>query len=238
MTEELFRSDAYARRCDAVVTAHHQGEKGVGIELDRTVFYATGGGQPGDKGVLRWDGGETAIVTTVKDQASGAHLHIPAPGAALPPEGARVSAEIDWDTRHRLMRMHTCLHLLCSLIDAPVTGGQVGTDKGRLDFDLEAAPDKEALTAALNALVAEGRPVTFSWITDAEMDANPDMVRTLSVAPPRGGGRVRVVEVAGVDRQPCGGTHVANTAEIGAVRIGKIESKGRMNRRVNVVFDT
>lgn len=238
MTEELFRADAYAKQCEAVVRTLHEGEKGVGIELDRTVFYATGGGQPGDRGVLRWDGGETPVATTVKDKDSGAHLHIPAEGAPLPPEGAAVTAEIDWDFRHRLMRMHTCLHLLCSLIDAPVTGGQIGPDKGRLDFDLEETPDKEALTAALNAIIAESRPVSFSWITDAEMDANPDMVRTLSVAPPRGSGRVRIVEVAGIDRQPCGGTHVANTAEIGAVHIGKIESKGRMNRRVNVVFDT
>lgn len=238
MTEELFREDAYVRTCDATVTGVLQGDKGAAIELDRTIFYATGGGQPGDAGVLRWDGGETPIVATVKDRDSGAHLHIPAEGADLPPKGVEVSAEIDWDRRHRHMRMHTCLHLLCSLIDAPVTGGQVTVDKGRLDFNLDVSPDKEGLTAALNALIEEAHPVGASWITDEEMDANPDLVRTLSVQPPRGSGRVRLIEVAGVDRQPCGGTHVANTSEIGRVRIGKIENKGKMNRRINVLFET
>jgi misacylated tRNA(Ala) deacylase len=238
MTEELFRTDAYATTCEATVVAVSQGEKGASVELDRTVFYATGGGQPGDSGVLRWDGGETPIAATVKDRETGAHLHIPADGAPLPPEGAAVTAKIDWERRHRHMRMHTCLHLLCSLIDAPVTGGSISEEKGRLDFDLADAPDKEALARDLNGLIEAAHPVSFSWITDAELEANPDLVRTMSVAPPRGTGTVRIVEVAGVDLQPCGGTHVANTAEIGPVRIGKIEKKGRMNRRINVVFDS
>ena len=236
MTEELFRTDAYATSCDAHVVAVHRGEKGAAIELDRTVFYATAGGQPGDRGVLRWAGGETPIVTTVKDKDAGTHLHIPAEGALLPPDGAAVTAEIDWAFRYPLMRMHTCLHLICSLVDAPITGAQVGAEKSRIDFDLSETPDKEALEAALNARIAEAHPVTFTWITDAELDANPDLVRTLSVAPPRGTGRVRLIEVEGVDLQPCGGTHVANTSEIGPVAIGKIESKGRMNRRIHVLF--
>lgn len=237
MTEELFRADAYAKKCAAVVRALRHGEKGTGIELDRTVFYATGGGQPGDRGVLRWDGGETPIVTAVKDRESGVHLHIAAEGASLPPEGAAVEAEIDWTFRYPHMRMHTCLHVMCSLVDAQITGAQVGAEKSRIDFDLDGALDRDALEAALNARIGEGLAVSSTWITDAELDANPDLVRTLSVAPPRGGGRVRLIEIDGVDRQPCGGTHVANTAEIGPVRISKIESKGRMNRRVNVVFD-
>lgn len=233
MTEEIFRADAYTRSCDAVVTAVGEGT----VQLDRTVFYATGGGQPGDTGKLTLaDGTELVVAATVKDRDSGAHLHVLAEGAALPAVGDAVTAEIDWGKRHKHMRMHTCLHLLCSLVDAPVTGGQVSETKGRLDFDLEDAPDKEALTARLNELVAEDRPVSFSWISDAELDANPDLVRTMSVAPPRGSGRVRVVDVEGVDLQPCGGTHVARTGEIGAVRIGKVEKKGRQNRRINVLF--
>ncbi|MCP5368953.1 MAG: alanyl-tRNA editing protein [Hyphomicrobiales bacterium] len=231
MTEELFRQDSYLQACEATVTAVDGG----GICLDRTVFYPMGGGQPGDRGELRTaDGRVVAIADCQKDEAGGDLVHVPAEGAPALAVGDAVTAEIDWPRRHRLMRMHTCLHLLCSLVDAPVTGGSVGEDRGRLDFDLEQSPDKAALNEALNRLVAEDHPVAFSWITDAELDANPDLVRTMSVQPPRGSGQIRVVDVQGVDLQPCGGTHVKSTGEIGPVRVGKIENKGRQNRRINI----
>ena len=235
MTEELFRQDAYVRSCEAVVTAVDER----GIVLDRTVFYPTGGGQPGDTGVLRADGGaEVAITDTVKDRGTGEHLHVPAEGAPSVSVGNTVRAEIDWQRRHRLMRMHTCLHLLCGVIDGGVTGGSIGEAKGRLDFDLpDTALDKQAITAELNRLIGEDHPVSAEWITDAELAGQPDLVRTMSVKPPSGAGRVRVLKVEGVDAQPCGGTHVKSTAEIGRVRVGKIENKGKHNRRVNVLFD-
>lgn len=233
MTEELFRADSYAQSCEAAVTA--AGPEG--IVLDRTVFYPVGGGQPGDTGVLRWDGGTCRVVDTVKDRDSGRLLHIPEEGAALPTAGAQVTAEVDWDRRHRHMRMHTCLHLLCSLIDAPVTGGNLSDEKGRLDFDMEDSPDKEALTERLNALVAADHPVAASWISGEELQANPDIVRTMSVKPPITPDGVRVIRIEGVDFQPCGGTHVRSTGEIGRVRVGKIEKKGKMNRRINIHFD-
>jgi len=231
MTEELFREDSYLQSCEATVTAAGEGD----IVLDRTVFYPMGGGQPGDTGLLRAaDGREVAIANCYKDRDSGDHLHIPAEGAPALAVGDTVTAEVDWQRRHRLMRMHTCLHLLCALVDAPVTGGSVGEARSRLDFDLESSPDKEALGAELNRLIAEDHPVSFTWISDEELDANPDLVRTMSVQPPRGAGKVRVIDVDGVDLQPCGGTHVKATGEIGRVRVGKIEKKGRMNRRINV----
>ncbi|MBV9859037.1 MAG: alanyl-tRNA editing protein [Alphaproteobacteria bacterium] len=234
MTELLFREDGYARCCAARVVAADQR----GIRLDRTVFYPTGGGQPGDTGVLRPVGGEpVAIVDTVKGEAPDEVIHVPAPGAALPAEGTEVSAEIDWERRHRLMRMHTCLHLLCSIVPGAVTGGQVSDGRGRLDFDVPGSSlDKEALTARLNALIAEGRAVEPRWITDDELAARPELVRTMAVKPPTGMGRVRLMEVAGIDLQPCGGTHIRNTAEIGRVAITKIENKGKQNRRVIVAF--
>ncbi|WP_316977768.1 alanyl-tRNA editing protein [Shumkonia mesophila] len=232
MTEEIFRKDAYAKTCAATVTAID----GRGIQLDRTVFYATGGGQPGDAGTLRLgDGRSVAIVEARRDRESGDHLHVPAEGAPRPEVGAAVTAEIDWPRRHRLMRMHTAMHLLCALIPQGVTGGAVGEDKGRLDFDLpDTVLDKEQLTAALNRLIAEDHAVETRWITDAELAAKPDLVRTMSVKPPTGGGRVRLVEIQGVDLQPCGGTHVARTGEIGRVSIGKIENKGKHNRRITL----
>jgi len=235
MTEEVFRADAYARSCEATVTAVDER----GVQLDRTVFYPAGGGQPGDTGVLRTkDGGTVVIVDTVKDRETGDHLHVPADGAATPAPGETVVAEIDWERRHRHMRMHTCLHLLCAVVPGGVTGGSVGAEKGRLDFDLpEQTLDKDRITAELNRLIAEDHPVKATWITDEEMAANPDLVRTMSVKPPMDTGRVRVMEVAGVDVQPCGGTHVKSSGEIGRVRVGKIEKKGKHNRRVNVVFD-
>lgn len=234
MTALGFRDDAYTRAVRAKVTAVTD----AGIVLDRTVFYPTGGGQPGDTGVLRAaDGTETRIADTIKGAGPDDVLHVPAPGAHRPAVGAEVEAVIDWDRRHRLMRMHSCLHLLCALIDAPVTGGQVGEDRGRLDFDLpEATLDKDDLTRRLQALVAADHPLSARWITDAELAANPDLVRTMSVKPPTGAGRVRLMEVAGVDLQPCGGTHVRSTGEIGPVEVVKIEKKGRLNRRVIVAF--
>lgn len=234
----LFRDDAYLRGVAATVAGivGRDAERG-GIVLDRTVFYATSGGQPGDSGTFRWDGGETPIVTTVKGEAQDEIVHVPADGAKLPPVGAHVETEIDWQRRYRLMRMHTCLHLLTSVVPYPVTGGQVGTHKGRLDFDIEdAALDKAALGAQLNRLIADDTPVTSRWITSAELEARPVLVKTMSVAPPTGADRIRLIEIAHVDLQPCGGTHVRATGEIGSVEIGKIENKGRHNRRVNVRF--
>jgi misacylated tRNA(Ala) deacylase len=235
-TEPLFRDDAYRRDCTArVLSASPEG-----VVLDRSVFYPQGGGQPGDTGWLRWPGGEMAVANAVKGPEDSI-LHLPAPGAALPPEGAEVTAVIDWDRRHRHMRMHSAMHLLCSLIPgAGVTGGQVGAERSRLDFDLPDPPAKEALTERLNALVAADHPLAERWITDAELEANPSLVRTLSVQPPRGAGRVRLMQVgeaaAPVDLQPCGGTHVRRTGEIGRVEVTKLENKGKQNRRVYLVL--
>jgi len=238
MTELLFREDAYLRCCTARVVA----VDARGIRLDRTVFYPLGGGQPGDTGTLRLASGETIrIIVTVKGEGPDEVVHVPTPGAALPPPGSVVAAEIDWQRRYRLMRMHTCLHLLCAVVPGAVTGGQVSDGKGRLDFDVPGASlDKEAIAARLNALIAAGHAVAPRWIGDDELAAHPELVRTMSVKPPTGMGRVRLMEVAGpdgaVDLQPCGGTHIRNTAEIGPVALGKIENKGRQNRRINVAF--
>jgi misacylated tRNA(Ala) deacylase len=235
MTEEIFRDDAYAQTCEATITA----VDGDGIRLDRTVFYPSGGGQPGDTGVLKTaDGRSVTITETVKHRQSGEHNHVPADGAPVLTSGETVSAEIDWQRRHRHMRMHTCLHLLCAVVTGGVTGGSIGEAKGRLDFDLpDQTLDKEHITAELNRLIAEDHSLDTRWIDDAELAANPDLVRTMSVKPPSGAGRVRVIDIPGVDLQPCGGTHVRATGEIGRVRVGKIENKGRHNRRINVLFD-
>jgi misacylated tRNA(Ala) deacylase len=235
MTELLFRDDAYLDACEAEVVAAGAG----GIVLSRTVFYPRAGGQPGDLGRIVWDGGETAVLEAVKAPDGLAVLHPVPEGAALPRAGAGVRAELDVARRRMHMRVHTALHLLCSLIPgAGVTGGAIGEGKGRLDFDLAAAPDKESVEAGLARLIAEDLPVSVEWITDAELDANPQLVRTLSVAPPRGSGRVRLVRIGAdppVDLQPCGGTHVRSTGEIGAARIARIENKGKANRRINLV---
>jgi len=202
------------------------------------VFYPTGGGQPGDSGVLRLANGATiAVVDTVKGVGADEVIHVVAPDATLPEPGAEIVAEINWERRHRLMRMHTCLHLLCAVVPGAVTGGSVGDGRGRLDFDVPGASlDKEVIATALNKLIAEGHEVTPRWIDDAELEAHPELVRTMSVKPPTGAGKVRLLEIAGVDLQPCGGTHVRNTAEIGPVEITKIENKGRQNRRINIAF--
>lgn len=234
MTEELFREDAYLKTCEARVVAVDE----AGIRLDRTVFYPMGGGQPGDAGLLRRaDGGTIAIADTRKGAAPGEIVHVPAQGQTLPAPGETVTAEIDWDRRYRHMRMHTCLHLLCAAVPAGVTGGQIGDQRSRLDFDSgDLALDKAAITDKLNALIGVNHPVGSRWITDEELAATPELVRTMSVKPPTGHGRVRLLDIAGVDLQPCGGTHVRNTGEIGKVVVEKIESKGKRNRRVIVAL--
>ena len=235
MTEELFREDAYAKECEATVSEVDER----GIQLDRTVFYAAGGGQPGDTGNLRCDDGrQVAITDTVKSTGSGLHLHVPAEGGPVLAAGDRVIAKIDWDRRFAHMRMHSALHLLCAVVEGGVTGGSIGAEKSRLDFDLpDTSLDKERIAADLNRLVAEDHSVDAQWITEEELAANPDLVRTMSVKPPLGLGRVRLMEIPGVDLQPCGGTHVRRTGEIGRLRVGKIENKGRHNRRINIHLD-
>ena len=233
MTELLFRSEPYLREAGAMV--ERLTEEG-GIVLDQTVFYPTGGGQPGDSGRLSWDGGEIEIATAVKGEDEEVVL-VPAEPAKLPPPGTGVRQELDWERRHKLMRVHTALHLLSVVIPLPVTGGSLSAEKGRLDFDMAEAPeDKAALEQDLNRLIACDFPVTEEWITEAELDANPGLVKTMSVQPPRGAGRIRLVRIGKgentADLQPCGGTHVQGTLEIGRVRLGKIEKKGRQNRRV------
>lgn len=237
MTEMLFRSDAYRTQAPGVVTALT--DRG-GVVLDASLFYATGGGQPGDTGRITWDGGEMAVATTVKGQGDDIVL-VPPEGAALPALGTAVTQHLDWDTRYRYMRIHTALHLLSVVIPLPVTGGSISADKGRLDFDMPDAPeDKLAIEAALNALAVRDLAVSEKWITEAELDANPSLVKTMSVQPPRGAGRIRLIGIGDgedrVDLQPCGGTHVARTGEIGMLKIGKIEKKGARNRRVAVTF--
>jgi len=232
MTEELFREDSYLRDCDATVVA----TDGNSVTLDRTVFYPLGGGQPGDTGTLSWDSGSAAIVDTRygEDGSIGHHLE---EGAAIPSVGDTVRAELDWDRRYRHMRMHTAMHLLGSVLHYGVTGGNISAEKSRLDFDMEESVDKEAVGAALTALVDANHPVSCRWISEEELDAQPELVRTMSVQPPRGKGSIRLLEIEGVDLQPCGGTHLKSTAEVGAVRIGKVENKGKHNRRVNIHLD-
>ena len=234
----LFRNDAYMR--DATGTVLALTEEG-GIVLDQTIFYPTSGGQPGDSGRLVWDGGAMEIATAVKGEGADIIL-VPAEPASLPPVGAEGRQELDWERRHRHMRVHTALHLLSVVIPLPVTGGSIGADKGRLDFDMPEAPEnKDALTDAMNALIGRDLWISEQWITDAELDANPGLVKTMSVQPPRGSGRIRLVRIGDedetVDLQPCGGTHVSRTGEIGRVRIGKIEKKGKQNRRVYLHLD-
>jgi misacylated tRNA(Ala) deacylase len=234
MSEELFREDGYLTSCEATVTEVDDR----GIRLDRTVFYYNSGGQPGDTGVLRTgDGREVRIVDCIKDREDGAHLHVPADGTARLAPGDRVTAEIDWPRRHRHMRMHTCLHLLSALVPGAITGAALGDTKGRIDLDAPEPLDKERLADDLKRVIDEDRPVRIFWISDAELAAKPELVRTMTVKPPTGQGRVRLIEVEGIDLQPCGGTHVRSTGEIGAVRIGKIDKKGRHNRRINVLFE-
>jgi misacylated tRNA(Ala) deacylase len=233
-TELLFRDDAYLQRCTARVTAADEH----GIRLDRTIFYPIGGGQPGDRGMLRLeDGTQLPILDTRKGEGPDDVLHLVAAGSALPAPGTPVEAVLDWDYRYRLMRLHTCLHLLCSVVAGAVTGGQISDGKARLDFDVPGdSLDRERIEAALNERIRAGYPVQTRWITDAELAAAPELVRTMSVKPPSGQGRIRLLDIAGIDLQPCGGTHIRNTAEIGAIILTKIENKGRQNRRINLAF--
>jgi len=232
MTEELFREDSYLRNCDATVVAVNDNC----LTLDRTVFYPLGGGQPGDTGTLSWDSGSAAIVDT-RYGDGGSIVHHLGEGAAMPNVGDAVHAELDWERRYRHMRMHTAMHLLGSILQYGVTGGNISADKSRLDFDMEDTVDKEAVGEALTKLVDEDHAVSCRWISEEELDAQPELVRTMSVQPPRGKGSIRLLEIDGVDLQPCGGTHLKATAEVGAVRIGKVEKKGKRNRRVNIHLD-
>ncbi len=232
MTEELFRNDSYLRECQATVVDSGP----AGVVLDRTVFYPMGGGQPGDTGSISWDGGSLGVTDTQYGEG-GSIRHLTGPDAALPDPGTEVTATLDWDRRYLHMRMHTALHLLGSLLKYGVTGGNISTTKSRLDFDMEDTIDKEQVTADLQALVAADHPVTVRWITDEELEAQPELVRTMSVQPPKGAGKVRLLEIEGIDLQPCGGTHLKSTGEVGQVRLGKVEKKGRHNRRVNIVLD-
>ncbi|MDM7932262.1 alanyl-tRNA editing protein [Tabrizicola sp.] len=237
MTDLLFRTDPYLQAAEARVVAHTP--EGA-LVLDRSVFYPTGGGQPGDSGVLDWGGGRLSIATALKVDDGGVAL-VPAEPLPMPPVGAPVVQMLDWSRRYRHMRMHTALHLLSVVIPLPVTGGQIGSERGRLDFDMAEPPaDVAALQGVLNSLIARDLPVTEDWITDEELAANPGLVKTMSVRPPTGQGRVRLIRIgegAGqIDLQPCGGTHVARTSEIGRVGIGKIENKGRQNRRVQLLL--
>lgn len=233
MTELLFHSAPYLREAAAIVTAHTP--EG-GVVLDKCLFYATGGGQPGDNGLITWGDHALSIATTIKGE-NGQIILLPAEPAPLPAVGTEVMQRLDWDRRHRHMRMHTALHLLSVVIPLPVTGGSIGADKGRLDFNMPTAlADKEALTARLNQIIAQDLPITEGWITDQELAANQSLVKTMSVQPPKGSGRVRLIGIgagdAQIDLQPCGGTHVARTGEIGPVHIGKVQNKGAQNRRV------
>lgn len=232
MTDELFRSDSYMKNCDATVVAVDE----AAVTVDRTVFYPLGGGQPGDTGTLSWSSGSAAIVDT-RYGDDGTIVHVIEEGGSLPGTGDTVHLELDWERRYRHMRMHTAMHLLGSILQYGVTGGNISAEKSRLDFDMEDTVDKEAVSAALKALVEADHAVSCRWITEEELDANPELVRTMSVQPPRGKGKVRLLEIEGVDLQPCGGTHLNSTAEVGAVRIGKVEKKGRRNRRVNIHLD-
>ncbi len=234
-TEELFRSEPYTRVCTAtVVEADSEG-----IVLDRTIFYPEGGGQPGDTGLIEPSTGSRDIrITDTVRRDDGTIVHVVEPFTARLEPGTRVNLVVDWQRRHRHMRMHTCLHLLCAVVgDAKVTGGSVGEDKGRLDFNLPDNPvTREEVQHGLDRLIEADLKVTTRWISDEELAAQPDLVRTMSVQPPNGQGRVRLVNVEGVDLQPCGGTHVAHTGEIGRITVGKIESKGSRNRRISLRF--
>lgn len=239
MTQRLFRENAYQTEAEGRVVSHTP--EG-GIVLDASLFYATSGGQPGDGGYLELDGTRVEIATAVKGAGDEIVL-VPTAGASLPPVGSHVRQHLDWGRRLGHMRVHTALHLLSVVIPLPVTGGQIGVDKGRLDFDMPEAPeDRQAIEDALNALIARDLEVTESWITDAELAANPGLVKTMTVQPPMGSGRVRLIRIGTegeqVDLQPCGGTHVRRTSEIGPMTLGKIQKKSRLNRRVYIHLAT
>ena len=235
-TDCLFREDSYLKDCGATVGAI---EPNGGIVLDRTVFYAASGGQPADRGTLVSKAGAAIPIANVvfTDPGKTTIAHVPAPNAPPVAVGDTVSAEIDWPVRYARMRMHTALHLLSAVLPYPVTGGSVGEAESRLDFDIpDAGLDKDAITAKLGEMIAMDAAVSSRWIADAELEANPGLIKTMSVKPPIGTGRVRLIEIAGLDLQPCGGTHVRSTAEIGAVRVTQVEKKGKLNRRVRLAL--
>ena len=241
MTQALFLEDAYLREASAKIIAHTP--EG-GVVLDKSIFYATGGGQPGDSGILTWDNSVLNIATCVKVKGSKSHetALVPAEPTSLPPIGSFVHQSLDWERRHAHMRVHTALHLLSVIIPLPVTGGSISSEKGRLDFDMPDAPeDKDALERSLNALIELDYVVSEGWISDDELRANPELVKTMAVQPPMGQGQVRLIRIGDderqIDLQPCGGTHVARTSEIGRVRLGKVEKKGKQNRRVYLHLD-
>jgi misacylated tRNA(Ala) deacylase len=233
-TELLFRDDAYLKTASARVLAVHER----GIELDRTIFYPLGGGQLGDTGrLLRANGEHIAIADTRKGNAMDSVLHIPAPDTAQPEVGETLTLEIDWQRRYSLMRLHTALHVMSCVVIAPVTGGNISPDKARLDFDIDMSLlDAERIEHETNVLIARGIETETVWISDQELDARPELVKTMSVQPPRGAGRVRLLRIPGIDLQPCGGTHVRNIAEIGAIRVLKIRSEGKRNKRVEIAL--
>jgi misacylated tRNA(Ala) deacylase len=233
-TDCLFREDSYLKDCEARVVALADG----GVVLDRTVFYAASGGQPADRGMLSANGATFDVANVVfTDPGKTEIAHMPAPGLPSLSVGDTVTAAIDWPIRHARMRMHTALHLLSAVLPYPVTGGSIGETESRLDFDIpEAGLDKDAITAKLTEMIAADAAVTSRWITDAELEANPGLVKTMSVKPPMGTGRIRLIEIAGLDLQPCGGTHVRSTGEIGAVRVTQVEKKGKQNRRVRIAL--
>jgi len=238
MTHLLFREDAYIRDAEARVTGHTT--EG-GIVLDASVFYPTGGGQPGDSGEIIWQGHAMPIATAVKGDGDDIVL-VPSEALPLPPVGAIIHQSLDWDRRHRHMRVHTALHLLSVVVPFGVTGGSITATRGRLDFDMPETPqDREELEAALNSFVEMDAPVSDGWITEDELAAAPELVKTMAVQPPRGAGDIRLIRIGGeedwIDLQPCGGTHVARTGEIGRLRLGKIEKKGRLNRRIYLHLD-
>lgn len=233
-TELLFRDDAYLKSATARVI----GVQGRGIELDRTVFYPLGGGQPGDTGVLLRESGERIVITdTRKGEAPGSVVHVPAPDAPRPAPGELLTLELDWERRYALMRLHTALHLLSCVVVAPVSGGNIAPDRARLDFDIDMNRlDAERITGETNALIARAVATETIWITDEELDAHPELVKTMSVQPPRGVGRVRLLKIPGIDLQPCGGTHVRNIAEIGGIRVIRIRNEGKRNKRVEIAL--
>ncbi|WP_371153823.1 alanyl-tRNA editing protein [Jannaschia sp. 2305UL9-9] len=238
-TEALFHADPYLKTATAEIIART--EEG-GVVVDRSIFYPRGGGQPGDSGRIVWAGGSAEIASTVKTPDGLGAILVPSAPAPMPVEGTEIEMLLDWDRRHRFMRMHTALHLLSVVVPLPVTGGQIGLEKSRLDFDMpEVIHDRDFIQARMTSFVEGDHPVTDTWITDAQLDANPGLVKTLTVKPPRGAGKVRLVRIGAeenpVDLQPCGGTHVRSTGEIGAVRVGKIESKGRANRRISITLE-
>lgn len=233
-TELLFRDDAYLKSATARVLEVHER----GVVLDRTIFYPLGGGQPGDSGVLVRESGERiAIADTRKGEAPGSVLHIPAAGAPRPEPGESLAMEIDWGRRYSLMRLHTALHLMSCVVVAPVSGGNIASGKARLDFDIDIGLlDAERITRETNALIATAVATETVWITDEELDAQPELVKTMSVQPPRGVGRVRLLKIPGIDLQPCGGTHVRNIAEIGGIRVTRIRNEGKHNKRVEIAL--